>query len=113
MKLFASKNRSGIVPSLENIQNTKFPKHRGSDWGSDFTMVVNPALCRMAPPIFPRRFSMFFAFLSFFAFSLRFGTTFGEGDRFFSSLAHCFLQSIVFVERNEARNREPQKSAVL
>ena len=42
---------------------------------------------------------MFFVFVIFFAFSLRFGTTFGEGDRFFSSLAHsvapkhCFCRA--------------------
>ena len=86
-----------------------FPKHRFSDWGSDFTMIVNPASCQMASGIFPQRFSMFFVS----SLSLRFGTTFGEGDRFYSSLAHSFLQNTVFVERNEARNREPQKSAVL
>ena len=50
----------------------------------------------MAPAIFPKRFSMFFVFLTFFAFWLRFGTTFGEGDRFFSSLAHSFAPKHCF-----------------
>ena len=40
----------GVLPR-DNLH--VFPKHRGSDWGSDFTMVVNPALCLMGLPIFP------------------------------------------------------------
>ena len=87
-----------------------FPKHREAIWGSDLSMIVNPASCLKSSGKSPQRFSMFLASM---AFSLRFCSESRQGDRFYSSLAHTFLQSTVFVERNGRRNRDPQKSAVL
>ena len=42
------------------LVNHVFPKHRFSDWGSDLSMVVNPASCLNFSGISAWRFSMFF-----------------------------------------------------
>ena len=52
---------------------------------------------------------MFLFFLKMFAFSLLFGTTFGEGDRFFSSLAHSFAPKQCFYRAKWTSKIRPPK----
>ena len=63
---------------------------------------------------FPPAFLDVFSFLKFFSLSgCGLAPLLAKGTAFSAVWRIVLLQSTVFVERNEARNREPQKSAVL
>ena len=64
VKWLTKYSRRGLLGELFDklrIQcRMQIPQTALAIWGSDFTMVVNPASCRMVSGFFSQRFSMFF-----------------------------------------------------